>query len=321
MNGYGISRRNLLLAAGAAPLSGAGPSRQMRGIIPILATPFTETKEVDYEDLEREVRFLDRCGVHGMVWPQQASEYQKLTKEERLRGMEVVARAHRGMKAALVLGVQGETAEEAVAYTRAAEKLEPDAVIAIPPKRAASLEDYRAYYKAIALATARPVIVQTSGGAEGLEPKIEFLVALAKEYPHLGYFKEEWPPIVERMIELGKHRPTVRAIYSGGGGRGMTYEWRLGMDGTMPGSPYADLYVRVWDAWQARQFDRAREIFSKLALMLNCENQVGGTRQHIMKIRGVFKTTVSRLRTFTLTPAAIAEIEYHWEASKPYLKA
>ena len=321
-----ITRRCLIGGLGSAAFAVAVPvpaagKKPLRGIFPILATPFTESKAVDYEDLAKEVAFLDRCGVHGMVWPQLASEYQRLTREERLRGMEVVAAAHRGKKSALVLGVQGEDKDAALEYTRHAETLQPDALIAIPPQQAKSLDDYRDYYRAIARATERPVFIQTTGGARGLEPTIAFLVELAREFPHLSYVKEEWAPIVERMIELAKNRPPVRAIFSGGGGRGMMYEWRLGMDGTMPGSPYADLYVQVWDAYQAGQMDKAREIFSKLLLMLNCENHVGGARPYIMTKRGVFKTQVSRQRTFTLTPEAIAEIEYQWAGCKPYLKA
>ena len=72
----------------------------MRGVFIIMATPYTASDAVDYEDLAREVDFLDRCGVQGMVWPQLASEYSKLTREERLRGMEVIAKAAKGKKPA-----------------------------------------------------------------------------------------------------------------------------------------------------------------------------------------------------------------------------
>jgi hypothetical protein len=40
-----------------------------------------------------------------------------------------------------------------------------------------------------------------------------------------------------------------------------------------------------------------------------------------MKKRGVFKTTVSRQREVQLSPAAIEEIDFNFEALKPYLKA
>jgi len=321
-----MRRRSFLAACGAAVAAGeagrcAAEAKPLRGIFIIMATPYTDSGQVDWEDLEREVDFLDRCGVHGMVWPQMASEYDRLTKQERLTGMELLAKACRGRKPALVLGVQGRNTAEALDYTRLAERLAPDALIAIPPGEARSIEEFRDYYRAIARASSRPVFVQTTGGAKGVEPTIAFLVELAREEPRLGYIKEEHEPVIARMRELAKHRPVIRAIFSGSGGRGLTYELRLGLDGTMPGAPYADLYVAVWEAWHAGRRDEAREIFSKLLLMLNAEQQVAGTRLYIMKKRGVFKTWRSRRRDFDPTPEAVAEIDYHWEGVKPYLRA
>ena len=57
----------------------------------LVVTPYTAAKEIDYEDLAAEVGFLERCGAHGMIWPQIASEYSQLTRDERMRGMEVIA--------------------------------------------------------------------------------------------------------------------------------------------------------------------------------------------------------------------------------------
>ncbi len=318
-----VSRRRFLglLGGGAVAMhSKAARNPKLRGIFPIMATPYNDSKEVDYEDLAREVDFLDRCGVHGMVWPQLASEYSKLTMDERFRGMEVIAKAHSGRKPALVFGVQAPDLKGAMQYLREANRLGPDAVIAIPPREAKALAGYEEYYGTLARATKLPLFMQTTGGAEGIEPTIDFLVEMARKHENLGYIKEEYQPIIGRMIELDKHRPAIKAIFSGGGGRGMTYEMRLGMDGTMPGSPYADLYPQIWDAFQSGYPNKAREIFATLGLMLNCDRQVPGTRQYIMKKRGVFKTTVSRLRDYTYSSAAIAEIEYNWAACKPYLR-
>src|SRR5271170_4120670 len=105
------TRRQLLIGSALAALQtrfaeAALPGKAMRGVFIIMATPYTASKAIDYEDLAREVDFLDRCGVHGMVWPQLASEYARLTKEERLRGMEVISKAAKGKRPALVLGVQ-----------------------------------------------------------------------------------------------------------------------------------------------------------------------------------------------------------------------
>src|SRR3954470_24543135 len=97
------TRRQLLERLGSALLASefvlkAAATKQMRGAFPIMATPYTEAKAIDYEDLAGEVDFLVRCGVQGMVWPQLASEYAFLTKDERLKGMAVVAEGPRGEK-------------------------------------------------------------------------------------------------------------------------------------------------------------------------------------------------------------------------------
>ena len=318
------TRRQWLAAAtGAACLSGRparAAAKPMRGIFIIMATPFTAGKDVDYEDLATEVGFLDRCGVHGMVWPQLASEYYKLTAEERMRGMEVIAQAAKGRKPALVLGVQGPNTEAALAYARHADKLGADALIAIPPTEATTLNDFREYYAALARSTKRPLFIQTTGGAKGITPEIEFLVELAKEFPNCGYVKEEFSPVLERMKQLAGHRPAIKGIFSGAAGRGMMYEMRLGFDGTMPGAPYADIYAQIWNQYQAGQQEKARDLFARLLLMIELEQQIPGTRPYIMRKRGVFKTTVSRVRDVRLTPEAMQEIDFHFAALKPYLK-
>jgi dihydrodipicolinate synthase/N-acetylneuraminate lyase len=318
------SRRQFLGTVSAASLylrHGMAAPKPLRGAFPIMATPYTETKAVDYEDLAREVEFMHRCGVQGMVWPQMASEYTRLSREERLHGMQVLADAAKGKSPALVLGVQGPNTEAALDYARHAEELAPDALIAMPPTEAKSVDDFLEYYRALGHATKRPTFIQTTGGAKGVVPEVKMLAELAEEFPQFGYVKEEYSPVLARMLELAAHRPVIKGVFSGNAGVGMLYEMRLGFDGTMPGAPYADLYAQIWNAYQAGDKHKALDLFSKLLLMTNVDQQIPGTRQYIMKKRGVFKTTVSRERDVNLSPAAIQEIEFNFEALKPYLKA
>jgi len=317
------SRRQFLTCLTAAAFysrRGLAGAKPLRGIFIIMSTPYTEAKALDYEDLASEVDFMDHCGVHGMVWPQMASEYTKLTREERHRGMEILAKAAKGKRPALVLGVQGPNTEAALDYARHAEELAPDALIAIPPVEAKSVEDFRSYYRALGRATNRPFFIQTTGGAKGVVPEVQLLVELAEEFPHFGYVKEEFTPVIDRMSELAAHRPPIKGVFSGNAGANILYEMRLGFDGTMPGAPYADLYAQIWDSYQAGEREKGRDLFSRLLLMINLDAQIPGTRQYMMKKRGVFKTVVSRQQNVKLTPAAIEEIDFHFAALKPYLK-
>jgi hypothetical protein len=51
----------------------AASAKPLPRIFPILATPDTEAGGVDFEDLAHQVEFVDKCGAHGMSWPQHAS--------------------------------------------------------------------------------------------------------------------------------------------------------------------------------------------------------------------------------------------------------
>ena len=325
---HGYTRRQWLAAAGPAAVfsrsvsAAAIPAQPLQGAFMILSTPYTLSKALDYEDLAGEVDFLDRCGVQGLVWPQNASELSKLTKDERMRGMEVLAKAAKGRKPVLVLGVQGNDTEEMLEYAQHAESLAPDAVIAIPPAKAKSLDDYRQYYRALCKTTKRPVFIQTSGGARDVAPTVEFMVELARELPNFGYVKEEHDPVIPRMRALIQHRPDpIKRVFCANRGAGFLYEMRLGSDGTIiGGTPYADIYAQLWNLHQQNKFEEQRELFSKLLLMLNLDQQIPGVRPYILKKRKVFKTTVSRRGEQALTAEAIAEIEYNFESLKPYLK-
>src|SRR5204863_5444964 len=82
-----ISSRHTKLMAATSPTG-----KTLRGAFIILNTPFTATGDVDWDDLNREVAFVDRAGCQGIVWPQGSSSVATLTKDERIHGMEVLAK-------------------------------------------------------------------------------------------------------------------------------------------------------------------------------------------------------------------------------------
>ena len=78
-----------------------------------------------------------------------------------------------------------------------------------------------------------------------------------------------------------------------------------------------------------------KEMYSKLLLVLNLKDvdlgNLRGYSLHLLKMRGVFDTTLSRyrrpdgsgkpfLRNLTLSKEAIDEIEWRFETLKPYMK-
>ena len=316
------------LAARPLPAAAAGAAKPMRGAFMILTTPFTAAGEVDWDDLGREAAFVDHCGAQGMVWPQGSSGVANLTKAERMRGMEVLTAAARGKAATLVLGVQGKDTAEMLDYAQRAEALAPDAMIAMPPSAAHSIDEYREYFRALARATTRPVIVQTSGGARDLPPTVDLIVELAREFPHMAYVKEESAPLVERMQAEIRQRPPLKGVFGASLGAGWLYEMRLGLDGVITGmAMYPDLMARIWALHQQGDADAMREAYSKFLLMRNLSQQIPGADLYLLKKRGVFKTTATRtggaaawkVKTFEPSASEIAEIDFRFAALKPYL--
>lgn len=323
-----VTRRECVTALASAAMFPAlrvtaAEGKPMRGAFMILSTPYTAGGEVDYDLLGLEVEFCDRCGVEGLVWPQNSSEQRYLSRDERLRGFEVLARAARGRAPALILGVQADDTAGMLEYARRAEALEPDGMIAIPPTTATSLDDFRSYYEALCGVTERPVFVQTSGGAPNVVPTVEFLVSLAREFPQCGYIKEEHAPVQQRMLALAEHRPNpITSIFGANFGRAWVYEMRLGTDGVMTGGVmYADIYAALWELDQQGRHDAVRDLFGKLLLMLNLDNLIPGVRLYVLRKRGVFKTLVSRRGEYSFTKAQVDEIEHRFAALEPHLRA
>lgn len=337
-----MTRRELLalaaVSAGATGLRAQTPAastpatgpRTLGGALMILHTPFTTSGEVAWDDLAREAAFVDRAGAHGVVWPQGSSSVATLTREERLAGMDLLARTMRDKRAVLVLGVQGRDTDEMLVYARRAEQLEPDAVIAMPPSSGTSLEDYAAYFGALAAVAKRPVILQTTGGRRDLPPSVDLMVTLAREFPHFGYVKEESEPIVERMKALVAARPPMRAIFGATFGTGWLYEMRLGLDGVITGNAmYADLLGRIWEFHRQGRRDALLDAFSKFLLMRNAGEQIPGAELYMLKKRGLFSTTVTRrsnpvdgpvrLNELSLPREAAAEIDERFASLAPYL--
>lgn len=328
-------RQSLKLMASAAAFAAtpalAQTAKPMRGVMPIVVTPYKPDGGVDYDDLAKQMRFYDKCGCTGAAWPQGNGDVMLLTRDERMQGMKVIADACRGTRVASVIGVQAATRAEMLDYARYAETLNPDALIAMPPSAEQTDAGYRDYFTALATLSKRPIFIQTtiSGMPKALAPGVEMMADLARQFPHLGHIKEETPPLVERMRAEVKLRPPFRSVFGATGGDGWLYELRMGLDGEMTAQGmYGDVMVAIWNNYQAGRREQAADAFAKLLLMKNCEAQIPGTERYIWQKRGVFKSRAQRRGApkgqaiiLSLPQDAIDEIEFRFATLKPYLTA
>ena len=261
----------------------------MKGIFAVLQTPLTESGDLDIGSLEREVGFCIECGAHGLVYPVLGGEFQFLSEGERAHLVEVVVKSAGG-QVPVVAGVAGPVKEVAVVCTDAAVKAGADAVVALPP--GGGQEEVREYYEAIAAAAGRPVFLQhTAGGLSA-----GFMSELFAEVEHIDYLKEEQQPSAHQISAVIEQvQEGCLGVFGGGHGRWMLSELRRGASGFMPAAEAIDVHVQIWDAYQAGDERRARDIFNVLLPQINLIMAIGlNVCKEILVRRGVLKS--SRMR-------------------------
>ncbi|MGH9722805.1 MAG: dihydrodipicolinate synthase family protein [Bryobacteraceae bacterium] len=315
-----MRRREFMASLGASGLAfAAAGAKPLRGIFPIAQTPFTSGGKLDLDGLAAEVKFVDRGGVHGLVWPQLASEWSTLTLDERLEGAEAILATAKGLRPAIVIGVQSPEVVTAIEYARRAEKLGADAIIALPPSDNAEPKTMLEYYKLIGKSCGLPFFVQAAGN----NMSVDFIVEVYKAVPTLRYVKDEAGQPLERVGPLRQKSSDELKVFSGSHGRTLIEEMRRGFEGSMPATSFADLYAQTWDLWQAGKRREAMDMHARtLFILTEMGNHGPEAMKYILHLRGVFKTYGNRRgRGAPIDEAGKRALREALDYLKPYLKA
>lgn len=284
-----MDRRTLLktlgsVAAGVAfsrfSLAASPAAKTFRGLFPIAASPFTQDNKLDFDCLNAEVKFCNRGGVPGLIWPQIASGWTTLTSSERFAGAESMLAAGKGGKTAIVIGVQtqGNDLPGAIAYAKHAAKNGADAICSLPPQgdSAAVLE----YYKAIGGATDLPFFMQTTG-----DMPVDLVVEAFKAIPTMKVVKDEAGDPLARVSEIRQKTGDKLAVFAGQGVRVMVDEMQLGFAGYCPVVGLADVYQEAFELYEKGKPREAFDMFGRILAF----GSISHASQYLMVARGIFK--------------------------------
>ncbi|MEE8045958.1 MAG: dihydrodipicolinate synthase family protein [Dehalococcoidia bacterium] len=281
------------------------PDRSMKGVYPILSAPINAKGHLVVEDLENQVEWMIGKGVHGLGIAV-ATEIYKFTEEERDLILSTVVRVNNG-RVKVVMNTGGESTDVAVFLSKRAEELGADALMIrptsfIPVPASENIE----YFGQIAESVSLPIFLQDQGTAQ-VPPGMA--VECAKRHENLCYIKVETPPTIPRMGETQKlAEGTGLILFGGAGGAFAVEEFKRGSVGTMPGSTLPDMFVRVWDHFQAGDEDAANADMRRYAPLIGMLAQGQGFAnwiyKHIMVRRGVFSEGSNFARHPALKPDA-----------------
>ncbi len=274
--------------------------KPLSGLYPILETPFTPEDKLDTAALAKEVEFINRGRVNGMIWPVFASSWSTLSDVERMEGAETILAAGKGGRAAIAIAVQSVNWDTAtsVRYAKHAAAHGADAIESMPPNNGWNQSDDAIldYYRAIGAATDLPLIVQTRGTMS-----VDLMVRMFQEIPTMKATKDEVGNPLERAPQLMQRTGNKLAIWAAGGGTGneLLEELPLGFTGLCPTPQFADLLQQVMDLYWAGKKREAFDMFGRVQGFAT----IPGATEYLMVARGVFPDDV-KLRPQPMEPEA-----------------
>jgi 4-hydroxy-tetrahydrodipicolinate synthase len=275
-------------------------SKSFRGVFTVLSTPFNERLEVDWEGLRRTVDFCIECGAHGLVWPVIASSFTTLTDEERLKGTSVVVEQAAG-RIPVLIGTQGVSKQHAMIFSQRANEIGANAVIAMAPyiQKLEDEEAFLEYYQGISSVVDIPIFIQDHE-MSGTLP-VSTLVRLIQEVEHIEYIKEESMPVTHRLTQILDKAPRkLKGVFGGMGGHFMLLEFPRGVAGLMPGCDIPDVIVRIWNALEAGDIEKAKRIHRLLSPLFVLEASGVGGFMEILRRRGILKDVYQRVGKATI---------------------
>lgn len=153
---------------------------EMKGIIPAIPTPFTDSGALNIGELKTILAFLLRAGVHGIFAAGNAGEFYALEREEKRAVLKATIEVVGG-KIPVFFGAGAATTAEAVALTQMAEAEGADAVSVITPYLIKPSEDELfSYYEAICASTKLPVLPYNNPGVTGVAISPRLMHRLAR---------------------------------------------------------------------------------------------------------------------------------------------
>ena len=276
--------------------------KELSGIVPIVPTPFTANEEVDEEALKKLIDFAIGNGTEAVCLPAYASEFYKLSDEEKLRVVKVAVEHSAGR---IQIVAQSNHPSLKVASKLAQVNVEAGAdvvSIAVPrifnlPEN--SVKEYLSGFLASVPNT--PVLIQDFNPG-GVSISVQLIKELMNEHSNFKYLKLEEPlcaPKFEAIIEATGGKI---GLMEGWGGLYMLELVKVGIKGVMPGLGVSDILQKVFmlrkNGKDAEAFDLFEKVMPQIFFSLQNMELFHYVEKELLIARGVLSNSVVRKATY-----------------------
>ncbi|WP_373795883.1 4-hydroxy-tetrahydrodipicolinate synthase [Neisseria dentiae] len=193
----------------------------LKGSLVALITPMNADGSVNYGELRTLIDWHIENGTDGIVAVGTTGESATLPAEEHLAVVEATVK-HVNKRVPVIAGTGANSTAEAIELSKAAERLGADYTLSVVPYyNKPSQEGIYRHFKAIAEATAIPMIIYNVPGRTVVDMNNETILRLA-EIPNIVGVKEASGDIA-RETDLINRAPEGFAVYSGDDPTGMVF--------------------------------------------------------------------------------------------------
>ena len=185
-----------------------------RGSGVALVTPFTEEKDVNYEEFGRLIEYQIEGGSDAIIVCGTTGEPVTMTEEERLSVISYAVEKAAG-RVLVIAGSGGNCTENVVAFSKKAQLSGVDGLLVVTPYyNKATQNGLYEHYKAVAMAVDIPIILYNVPSRTGVNILPDTAARLGKEIEHVAALKEASGNMTQVAEVIQKAEGTLD-IYSG----------------------------------------------------------------------------------------------------------
>jgi len=227
-------------------------SKQISGIVPIVAATFTNSGSLDEDGFQSLIRHLLTTGASALTLFGLATEFYKLADNERARMQTLLlAETCQSESVAGIISITDHSWEVACQRAHDAEAQGADGLMILPPYFLGPGEDAILEHLQRVIGSVKiPVIVQYAPVQTGVRIQPEVFLKLRDALPNADFIKvESQPPgpYVSQLVERSQGRLKSLVGYAG---VQMPDVLARGAVGIQPGCSFTEIYVELWRLWQ-----------------------------------------------------------------------